>query len=191
MKEKGDSHLLCKAPVGPFRQKVAVTFFRRRRRALTLVEVVVSTLIVGLMTVLALGALGSAARSGQSAGNQAIGQALAGDLVAEIIATAYSDPDDDPDFGPETGEDDGIRSGFDDVDDYHGWSSEPPKYRDGTTIPNREDWRREVTVQYVQPASPSLPTVGSADEGAKRITVVVLYRDDEVAEQSVLRTDTD
>ncbi|GEM_PF-1859812 len=25
--EKGDSHLLCEAPEGPFRQKVAVTLF--------------------------------------------------------------------------------------------------------------------------------------------------------------------
>ncbi len=31
MKEKGDSHLLCEAPEGPFRQKVAVTFFRHNR----------------------------------------------------------------------------------------------------------------------------------------------------------------
>jgi hypothetical protein len=29
--EKGDSHLLCEAPEGPFRQKVAVTFFRESR----------------------------------------------------------------------------------------------------------------------------------------------------------------
>ena len=26
-RKKGDSHLLCEAPFGPFRQKVAVTFF--------------------------------------------------------------------------------------------------------------------------------------------------------------------
>ena len=29
--EKGDRHLLCEAPEGPFRQKVPVTFFRGRR----------------------------------------------------------------------------------------------------------------------------------------------------------------
>jgi hypothetical protein len=28
--EKGDSHLLCEAPYGPYRQKVAVTFFLSR-----------------------------------------------------------------------------------------------------------------------------------------------------------------
>ena len=187
--EKGDSHLLCEAPVGPFRQKVAVTFFARR--ALTLIEVVASTLIVGLMAVLALGALGAAVRSGQSAGDRAIGQSLASDLVAEIIATAYEDPDDDPDFGPEGAEGAGPRSGFDDVDDYDGWSSQPPKYRDGTTLPDREDWRRTVTVQFVQPNSPNLPTVGSTDLGAKRITVTVQHHDQDIAEQSVIRTDTE
>jgi hypothetical protein len=31
-KEEGDSHLLCEAPEGPSRQKVTVTFFRRKRR---------------------------------------------------------------------------------------------------------------------------------------------------------------
>ena len=121
----------------------------------------------------------------------AIGQSLASDLVAEIIATAYEDPNDDPGFGPEGVEGAGPRSGFDDVDDYNGWSSQPPKYRDGTTIPNREDWRRQVTVQFVQPNSPNLPTVGSADEAPSESTVVVQYHDQDIAEQSVIRTDTE
>ena len=170
---------------------IAVIHPSSGRRALTLVEVVASTMIVGMMAVLALGSLGAAVRSGQSAGDQAIAQSLASDMLAEIVETAYSDPDEDPDFGPEAAEDSGTRSDFDDVDDYDGWSSQPPQYRDGTDIPNREDWRRLVTVEFVQPNSPNLPTVGSADMGAKRITVTVQYQDEDVVEQSVVRTDTD
>jgi hypothetical protein len=32
MVQKGDSHLLCKAPFGPFRQKVAVTFLNHAEK---------------------------------------------------------------------------------------------------------------------------------------------------------------
>src|SRR5688572_25929932 len=54
------------------------------RRALTLTEVVVSTLIVGLMTVAALDGLGSTTRSSELAGNRGIALGLADDLMAEI-----------------------------------------------------------------------------------------------------------
>jgi hypothetical protein len=33
--QKGDSHLLCEAPFGPFRQKVAVTFLNHAQKTVS------------------------------------------------------------------------------------------------------------------------------------------------------------
>ena len=60
------------------------------RPALTLLEVVFATMIVAVMTVVALEALGAATRSGMSTGNRAIALGLADDLMAEILSTPYS-----------------------------------------------------------------------------------------------------
>lgn len=62
-----------------------------RRRALTLIEVVVSTLIVSVMIVIALNALGAATKSSMSSGNRAVALGLADDLMAEILAASYDD----------------------------------------------------------------------------------------------------
>ena len=65
-----------------------------KRRGLTLIEVVVSTMIVGMMTVAALNSLGAATRSGMSTGNRAVALGLADDLMAEILTAEYDDLDD-------------------------------------------------------------------------------------------------
>lgn len=64
-----------------------------QRQALTLLEVVVSTLIVGVMAVAALNALGAATRSGEAFGNRAVALGLADDLMAEILQSSYQDLD--------------------------------------------------------------------------------------------------
>ncbi len=162
----------------------------RRRAALTLVEVVVSTLIVGLMTVAALNGLGAATRSSQSAGNRGVALGLADDLMAEVLATAYSDPDGAATFGLESGEA-APRDNFDDVDDFNGWNQKPPKAADGTTIADRADWRQRVTVELVVPTNPSQETAGAIDQGAKRICVKIEYNDVVLAEQYAVVTDTE
>jgi Tfp pilus assembly protein PilV len=163
---------------------------RSRRRALTLVEVVVSTLIVGLMTVAALNALGGATRSSMSAANRAIALGLADDLMAEILATSYSDPDGAAVFGLETGEA-APRANFDDIDDFNGWNEKPPKDSMGTVMPDRADWRHKVTVLRVVPSNLTTATSGSTDEGAKRICVTIEYQDTVLAEQYAIATDTE
>jgi type II secretory pathway pseudopilin PulG len=61
-----------------------------KRRALTLLEVVVSTLIVGVMIVAALETLGAAMRSGNTAGNLSIALGLADERLADILNTSYA-----------------------------------------------------------------------------------------------------
>src|SRR6476620_7231059 len=143
-----------------------------RCRGLTLIEVVAATMIVGLMAVAALNALAAATKSSNSIGNRAVAAGLADELMSEIMMQSYSDPDGSPVFGHESGESTNVRSAFDDVDD--GWNASPPQYRDGTTIPDRTDWRQRVTVTYVTPTNPT--TISATDQGAKRIHVTIEYQ---------------
>ena len=145
---------------------------RRARNALTVIEVSVSTLLVGLLLVASLKTVGSAT-SGQFANGQRIqAYLLARALTAEILELPYEDPDDSPTLGPEPGEDSGgTRADFDDVDDYAGWSASPPVRKDDTPLPNMNAWQRTATVEYVDPDD--LTRVVGIDLGAKRITVTV------------------
>jgi type II secretory pathway pseudopilin PulG len=160
-----------------------------RRCALSLIEVVASTMIVGLMAVAALNSLGAATRSSESIGNRAVAAGLADELMSEIVQSPYKDPSQTPDLGRESGEPSSPRSSFDDLDDYDGWNKSPPQYRDGAAIPDRSDWRQRVQVRYVLPSDPT-QELGS-DQGAKRIRVIIEYRDQIVARQFAVRTDTD
>src|SRR5262249_9228199 len=161
------------------------------RPALTLVEVVASTLIVGLMAVAALNALGAATKSANSIGNRAVAMGLADELMAEIVQCPYSDPNQTAVFGRESGEAATPRSGFDDIDDYNGWNHPQPQYRDGTTIPDRTGWRQRVTVTCVQPNNTTQATSGNADQGAKLIKVSIECNGTVLAEEYAVRTNTD
>jgi type II secretory pathway pseudopilin PulG len=158
-------------------------------RALTLIEVVAATMIVGLMAVAALNALGAATKSANSIGNRAVAAGMADELMSEIAMQSYNDPDGSPVFGHESGEVTNVRSAFDDVDDYDGWNVSPPQYRDGTPIPDRTNWRQRVTVTYVAPTN--LTTTSGTDQGVKRIRVQIEYQSQVLADQYVIRTDTD
>src|SRR5687767_9398119 len=63
------------------------------RTALSLIEVIASTMIVGMMAVATLNALGAATKSSDSIGNRAIAAGLADELMSEIVQQPYSDPD--------------------------------------------------------------------------------------------------
>jgi type II secretory pathway pseudopilin PulG len=157
--------------------------------ALTLIEVVASTMIVGLMAVAALNALGAATKSSNSIGNRAVAAGLADELMSEIMMQSYKDPDGSAIFGHESGETTTVRSAFDDVDDYDGWNASPPQYRDGTVIPDRTNWRQRVTVAYVVPTNPTQSSV--TDQGVKRIRVTIEYQNVVLADEYAVRSDTD
>jgi type II secretory pathway pseudopilin PulG len=159
------------------------------RRALSLIEVVASTMIVGMMCVAALNSLGAATRSSESTGNRAVAMGLADELMSEILQSAYEDPNQTPVLGRESGEPASPRSAFDDLDDFDGWSQSPPQYRDGTVMPNRTDWRHNVEVRRVLPTSPKVNS--ATEQGAKAIKVTIEYRGVVLVEQYAVRTNTE
>ncbi|OHB74407.1 MAG: hypothetical protein A2Z25_19765 [Planctomycetes bacterium RBG_16_55_9] len=72
------------------------------------------------------------------------------------------------------------------MDDYHGWSSSPPTNKDGTAIPGLDEWRRSVTVEWVNPLNVS--QVQGSESSAKRVTVTVSYGDVPVASLAAIKT---
>ena len=158
-------------PLGGWGRAKRAPRTRRSRRAFSLAEVVVATLIVGIMLVAAMRVVGAAVRGRITMANQERGVLLAQQLMSEIFQADYQEPDDSPVFGPEASETGGTRAAFDDVDDYHNWDASPPQQKDGTPIPDRADWRRTVTVEFVN--RNLLTEVIATDQGVKRITVTV------------------
>ena len=160
---------------------------RRLQRGLSLVEVTISTLLVGLVLVASLRSVGHVMRSRGSTSAEARAAILAEQLMTEILNEDYEEPVDPPEFGRESGESGGSRENWDDVDDYHLWDRRPPEDRDGNPLPNSTDWQRDVTVQFVNPADPS--GVSGSDQGVKRITVNVWFGGEILAQSVALRSD--
>lgn len=142
-----------------------------RRRGFSLVEVVMSTLILALVMVPALHALGAFIRGQQRNADRSRGILLARELMAEVLEQRYEEPDDEPVFGREAGEAADARGAYDDVDDYDGWTASPPQKRDGTTIGELAAWERSVSVDLVDLNDLNATVV--SDQGVKRVTVTV------------------
>jgi prepilin-type N-terminal cleavage/methylation domain-containing protein len=155
----------------------------------TLVEAMMSILIVGVMFVAALQTLGSSRLSQATIANQRRGYELAQQLLAEMIALPYKEPAGGTTNGPDTGEVNGKRSLFDDIDDYHAWTEQPPALKDGTALTNLADWSRRVTVTWVDPAS--IDTTRGTESGMKRITVSVSRGLKPVASLTALRANVE
>lgn len=153
----------------------------------SLVEVVVASLIAGIMLVGAMLTLSAALRSALAASRSAQAAALAKELMEEILQASYRDPDGNPIWGIE--EPSGTnRSMFDDVDDYAGWAESPPQMRDGTPMDWLSGWQREVSVTNVDPndLGAALPTTD--DRGVRQIRVVVKYQGQTLAQLTGLKT---
>jgi len=141
--------------------KPIVTVFRRA--AFTLLETVLSVLIVGVMLTAALQTIGVCARTSVLQQQQCQATALAEQLLSEIVQCRYADPNTD------VGE---TRSTWDDLSDYDGLNENPPTSRGGAPLAGYTGWQRSVQVHYVDPANPGTQ-VGS-DAGLKRVIVTVV-----------------
>ena len=148
---------------------------RWRRSGLTLVEVAVSTLLVGLVLVGSLKVVGGVLRTRMAAEQIHDGTALAQDLMNEILSQEYEEPTELLGFGVELSESSSNRSSWDDVDDYHGWSASPPRLKDNTVLSEYTGWNRSVQVRRVKVDNPHANSF--LDEGLKRIVVTVTAPD--------------
>jgi len=81
-----------------------------QKRGLTLLEVTISTLLVGMLIVACLRVTGGALRTWYGVRTQYDRQMLASQLMDEILQTSYEDPDGSPDFGVEVDEEANVRA---------------------------------------------------------------------------------
>lgn len=163
----------------------------RDRRALTLVEVVVSSLLVALVLAGAMRLVGSSVRTQSDAARRVRALALAEDLMGEILQQQHAEPDEPPAFGTEGAEaaaNVGPRTLWDDVDDYRAWSETPPQAKDGSVIPDSAGFRRWVEVKQVAPADLATALADTDDRGVKRVTVNVSYDGTTLASLVAVRT---
>jgi prepilin-type N-terminal cleavage/methylation domain-containing protein len=143
---------------------------RRTQRGFTLVEAMLAIVLTALAaSVLLVGSTVSlnTADDGQ---DQTAALGMAQQLMDEVLGNRYMEDGSDPwstALGPGSGEANGVRSLFDDIDDFNGWRSQPPKdYRgiplgqdDGqggvrnqnfqTPAGQFDRWRQEIDVYYV------------------------------------------
>jgi MSHA pilin protein MshD len=140
-----------------------------RRNALTLVEVTISTLLVGIVLVAAMNTVGGVFKTRNMAVDAQVGPALARNLMSEVLQNAFTDPETpNGPIGLEVGESGATRAAFDDVDDYDGWNELPPVKPDGTSLGFGTGWQRQVSVSFV---NPDTLTPSASDTGLKLITV--------------------
>jgi len=155
-------------------------------RGFSLVEVVISMLVVSVLLAAALRAVGASKTGQLTVANRTEAMLLAQDLLAEIVVLPYEDQDTPTSsIGPEAGESGAHRSAFDDVDDYHAWNGEPPVEKDGAAIASASNMQRDVTVTWAKPSD--LSASGFSGTGIKRIEVVVRVGNRELARMFAFR----
>lgn len=149
---------------------------RRGRRGVTLVEVILATLVVGVMMAGALATVSASQRTSKAMGDTMLAQQLANELLAEITRQAYSDATDTAVSNGATATElaPGNRSLFNDVNDYKAWTESPPKNKSGAAIAGASAWTRSVSVEFLTPTA--LTTPSATDQGIARITVFVKER---------------
>lgn len=157
------------------------------RRGITMMEAAIGSLLVGGVLASTLNLVGPTVQSTQRAGDRLTAAVLATDMLDEICAMAFVDPQqDNGSIGPNPGESNGARNLFDDVDDYHGWTS-TPQTRAGAPLEGVADgWEVRVSVNHVLASNPGANSL--TQTGVKRITVRVYRHGVLLAERQALRT---
>lgn len=171
-------------------------------RGLTLMEVTVSTLIVGGLMVAALQSVGNMSRTTATTNQVQDGQSLAQDLLREILAQSYSEPSDagTTTWKAESGETN--RAAFDDIDDYDDWSESPVTDAAGNGLIGYSGWSRTVIVRKLNTGDYSVRTDTSTDTGLRSVTVtatspggkttvLVVYRHTDGGTKQRISTNTD
>ncbi len=145
-------------------------------RGTSMIEVIISTLLIGLVMVGALDVVGGALLTARLGSEQIDGRMLAASLMAEILAMPYEDADGTApvDFGIESDEplSPANRAMFDDLDDYRNWTETPPTKNDGSALVGASGWTRSVEIKKLEENDPTQSRNDNAsDKGSRRVTV--------------------
>ncbi|MEO1584643.1 MAG: hypothetical protein AAFR96_08735 [Planctomycetota bacterium] len=153
-----------------------------RRRGIALVEAVLSVALVGGLLVASIALLSSTLAESRVGSDRSFGRSLASGLVEEISllpvvaedlrsASAIEEATNEiaKELGVTAEELVTTRLLFDEVVDYAGYTSAPPRFADGTPIPGTDGWTRSVEITEVSPAY--IEGEAAADTGVYRVRV--------------------
>ena len=150
------------------------------KKGFTLIEIVLAIFIIGVALVTLLSMFSLGLKGDVFAREMTVATNLAQEIMEEIKSKEFEEPEDTVEFGPETPEPAvttaNDRTLYDDVDDYNGWSRNPPEDVDGNPLSDFSVFTRSVVVVYVENDNYDDPVEeGDANypTNSKRITVTV------------------
>jgi len=143
------------------------------RRGISMAETILSTVLVGFVLVSTLQIVGPIVQSTSVHADRLVAANLANELAEEIATKLFTDPQINAidALGVDAGERAANRIDFDDVDDYQGWASTPPKLSNNNPNNALVAWTRSVKVVHV--ALSDATTETATNTGLKRVTVIV------------------
>jgi MSHA pilin protein MshD len=136
------------------------------RRGFTIIEAAISIAIVGVLLACSLTVMGAIAKQRMLQAERRAAYELNEQMIGEVLSQYFQDPSRST-FGPSGGQ---LRSTFNSVDDYNGYTETPPSLRSGTTLTDYTGWTRSVAVVCVNPSSPATALANST---LKSVTVTV------------------
>ncbi len=158
-----------------YRQEGHSTAHRRRthllRRGVTLVEVVVSSLLVGLVLVTSMRATTMVHSSTVAADDSMELSVAAESILEELRGLAYAEPIGSSSIGIDEGEVQASRATWDDVDDAASYSVSGYVQRNGQVVAGGENWTCSIRCVWVDPTT---LTACTEDRGLKKVEVQVI-----------------
>jgi prepilin-type N-terminal cleavage/methylation domain-containing protein len=139
-----------------------------RVRAFTLVETIISIVLVSVLLVAALTAAGASARFRQSTTSRDFASLLASDLTEEMAGKLYGGTTSGSILTTALA---GNRSTTTNIDQYNGLTESPPVTWAGTAVSGATGWSRSTVVERVLAKSPDTTTTD--ETGVKRVTITV------------------
>lgn len=148
----------------------------RRPGGFTLIEASMTTAIIGIAFVAALELYTACTRQNRASAQITTAMLLARHVQEAMLSLPFTDPNPlSAKFGAESGE---TLATFDDIDDFHNQSFNPPIDAMRRPINELSNYTQTVTVTNVNPNQPS--AAGSAGS-AVRITVTITFQSSEIA----------
>ena len=159
----------------------------KRQRGFTLVEMLLAVLVAGTGMASVLALMPNLIATAETSHDIAAAVGLAQLLIEEIDLMPWEDPADNCTYGLEQDENGANRAGFDDIDDYDGYSDQPPCDRNGNPDGNYTEYTRSVEVVKVDQDDLTSAIADGDSTDVKRIRVTIKRDSRIVVRLTVLR----
>ena len=136
-----------------------------KRHAFTILETVMSTVLVSILMVVSLSTYAQVSVSTNRTNYRLQATEFARYYINEALSLPFVDPDDPTvtTLGIDTGETATSRSTWDDFDDFNGISSASLTDLNGTSLPNSTGWLVTTNVHFCNPSNPIMTTGSPTD----------------------------